>query len=277
MRYIIAGQFDSKGVIGDDSADLNVYYELGWEVTLTNIIAKTLLSENTLSKNDTVVTRSDRSFFYSSLFNTVIDWEEYKKITLKEDDEVYVLPKDIDNWNNWEKRIDKNLVCNFDLISDIEKKYDIERKFGIYCIRLRDHCSWRNSDLSVAKDVIKVLVENHDIPMFIMGQNTEELSSELNVPNVSLREFASLIANENCNFCISPMSGIIQIANFCGHDKLHNFIFDHNNERGPSQENHPLFMGNTVNFKNTINTFISGKETTEKIFELLNQNILNEN
>jgi hypothetical protein len=269
MKYVIAGQYTSKGVIGDDSADLNVYYELGWEVTLTNIIAKTLLTENKLSKDDTIVTKNDRSFFYSKVFSNVIDWQDFKNINLSPNDEVYYLPKDIDNWAQWEKKLNKDLVCEFDLISNIEEKFNIEKQFGIYCIRLRDHCSWRNSDLVVARNTIKSLIEKYNKQIFIMGQNTEELAKELNVPSISLREFASLLNTSQCQFCISPMSGVIQIANFCGHNNLTNIIFDHNNERGPDQELHPLFMGNTINFKNTKNIFISGKETEENIIKIL--------
>lgn len=273
MRYVVAGQHDSKGVIGDDSSNLNVYYELGWEVTFTNILSKTLLNEGKLSSDDIIVTKNDRSFFYSKLFKNVIDWHEFKTIKTTSDDEIYVLPKNIENWDEIEPRVDPKIVCEFDLINDIEKQYNIDSSFGIYCIRLRDWCDWRNSDLSIARSVITKFCNELNIKMFIVGQNAEKMADELNVNHVSLREYASLLNSKYCKFCISPMSGIIQIANFCGHDNLYNFIFDHNGERGPSLTNHPLFMGDNVNYKNTKNIFLYGKETEEKIFELYNQYI----
>jgi len=274
MRYIVAGQSDAKGVIGDDSADLNVYYELGWEVTLTTVIAKTLLKEGSLFKTDTIVTAKDRAFFYSSLFDNVIDWHEFKQIEKSPEDEIHFLPKDIDNWSSWENRIDPELVCNFDLIADAEKRFNVIKPFGIYCIRLRDHCSWRNSNIDVARSVISRFINECGIDIFVMGQNSSFLSEELGIPNISLQEYASLMGSKHCKFCVSPMSGIIQIANFCGHENLYNFIFDHNSERGPTLENHPLFMGNNINLKNVKNIIIPGQETEEQIFELYEENVV---
>lgn len=271
MKFVVAGQSDAGGVIGNDSSDLNVYYELGWEVTFTNIMVKTLLKEGKLSSSDTIVTHKDRAFFYSSLFDRVIDWEEFKKLELGPIDEVFFLPKNIESWPELEVRLNREFVCNFDLLTDIENRFGIDEPFGIYCIRLRDHCSWRNSDLEVAKRVISKLSDQFNYKIFLTGRNTETIAEELNVKSVSLREYASLVNSELCKFCISPMSGIVQITNFCGHWGMHNFIFDHQNERGIELVNHPLFMGDNVNFKNVKNTFIPGKETEEKILELVSR------
>lgn len=272
MRYVIIGRHEAKGVIGSDSGDLDVYYELGWELAFSNIIAKRFLSEGILSSSDIIVTKEERKFFYSKVFDNVIDWESFKKITRNPNDEVHYLTRTLDPNSEVRfgdphpERLSPEITCNFDLIEDIEEKYEINSPFGIYCIRLRDWCDWRNSDLDVARSAINKFTNELGIKMFMVGQNSEELAKELNINYVDLREYGSLTNSKHCKFCISPLSGIIHLTNFCGHDNLHNFIFDHNNER--QVENNAVLMGNNINYKKVKNVFLKEKETEQRIFDL---------
>ena len=78
MKYIIAGKNTAAGVKGNDSADLRVYFELGWEVVGSRLDAIKLLKTGALSNDDTtIVTVNDRKFMYSSIFKHVISWEEF--------------------------------------------------------------------------------------------------------------------------------------------------------------------------------------------------------
>ena len=100
----------------------------------------------------------------------------------------------------------------------------------------------------------------------MVGQNSEKIAEELNIDYVNLREYGSLTNSKHCKFCISPLSGIIHLTNFCGHENLYNFIFDHQNER--RVENNPVLMGNNINYKKVKNIFLKEWETEDKVFEL---------
>ena len=67
--YVIAGNYYSKGVVGDDSSILTQYWELGWECGVSNVLIKNYLDIGRISNKDTIVTRNGREFFYSSVFD----------------------------------------------------------------------------------------------------------------------------------------------------------------------------------------------------------------
>ncbi|MFZ9740369.1 MAG: hypothetical protein ACO3CQ_00565 [Candidatus Nanopelagicaceae bacterium] len=274
MKYVIIGKHEAKGVVGDDDdGNFNLYYELGWELVISNIIAKKMLHDGMLSPTDIIVTKDEREFIYSNFFDNVIDWNTFKNVKT-ENDEIYYLPRTLGENVKYgfgvsnPENLSSDITCNFDLISDIEEKYDISSSFGIYCIRLRDWCDWRNSDINVAKKVISKFNNELGIKMFVVGQNSEDLAKELNVNYINLREYASLMNSKYCKFCISPLSGIVHLTNFCGHENLYNLIFDRKGERGV--EDHPCYMGNNINYKKVKNIFIREIETENRIFELYN-------
>jgi hypothetical protein len=270
MRYVIIGQYESKGVIGDDSSDLSKYYELGWESTCSNILANLFLNEGKISANDTIVTTADRMFFYSKVFKNVIEWNDFKIFYNKGLDEIYHLPQEtFSEYVPNPEIICPKIVCNYDLREGISEILNIKDYFGIYCIRLREHCAWRNSDTETAKRVITGLRDKFGFQMFLTGKNSESLAEDLGTLHLSLREFASLTNEDNCRLCISPLSGLIQLSNFAGHANLHNFIFDHNHER--ITNSHPLYMGDNVNYKKVKNIFIAGRENESMIYNLFDQ------
>lgn len=273
--YVVSGNHYSKGIVGDDSSTLDQYWELGWECGVSNIYIKQLLFEGKLNKDDIIVTRSGREFFYSSVFDNVIDWETFCNLKVDNSD-VLSIPDKLDisklldyNYEN----VDVDLVCNFDLCRDIETKYDIRSNFMIFCVRLRDHGSYRNANIDVTKQLINLFL-NDGFKVFIVGYGSEFLENELDVTYVDLCDYASLLNSEYCKFCISTLSGIIHLANFCGHDNLYAFILDHAAER--RQNNHPIYMGDNINYKNIKTKFIPGAENYEIIKEFYSNFIINE-
>ena len=276
MKYIISGQHDSKGIVGDDSPDLGKYYELGWECVVSNIEIKGLLERGIISKHDTIVTREDRKFIYSSLFDNVIDWDYFKSLNISQENCFNIDYFGALNKTQYDK-VNKNLVCDFDLIDNIEEKYNINEDFICYCVRLRDHCNYRNSSVIDAEKTIKRIQNDLNVKIFVVGQNTEFLCDGEKIIHVGLREFASLMNSKYCRCCISKLSGIIHLANFCGNENLVNLIYDSPMDRSKVGENHPLFMGNNINYKNVKNIFIEKNEDENLTMNLIKQHVLTNN
>ena len=258
--YVISGKHYNKGIIGNDSSLLDGYYELGWECGLSNVYIKDLLSKNKIKRSDTIVTREGREFFYTSLFDNVITWQDFCKLNVDPSETINVLDKKHEQIDYY--GVDVDLVCNFDLDKDVEQKYSINDKFMIYCIRLRDHCPFRNSDIEVAKNSIIKFI-NNGYKVFVVGQGSQILENILPVKYLELRDYASLLSSKYCSFVISPLSGIVHVANFTARKGLRTLIFDHAGER--SVDNHPMLMGNCINYKNLDIKFIRGVETEEQI------------
>lgn len=273
MKYIISGRHESKGVIGDDSADLGKYYELGWECVVSNIEIKNLLEKGLINKDDTIVTREDRKFIYSSVFKNVMDWDDFKKLNIPQEQCLNIDYFGSLTSTNYSE-VNKELICNFDLITDVEKKYNINSDFICYCVRLRDHCDYRNSSVKDAEKTIKKIQSEFNVKVFVVGQNTEFLCDNENIIHVGLREFASLMSSKHCKCCISKLSGIIHLANFCAHEDLVNLIYDPSMDRSKAGENHPLFMGNNINYKNTTNIFIGQMENENLTVELIKKHAM---
>lgn len=265
--YIISGGYDSKGTYDDDSSDLNKYYELGWEVVVSNVYIKSLLDENKISKDDVIVTKKDRKFIYSSVFTNVIDWDTFKLKNISSDEIIKIDYSNILETFNFSK-INKELICNFNLNKNIEEKYNINGNFICYCLRLRKHCEYRNSSVDVAKSVIKKLVDDFGIKVFVVGNDAEFLCDGDNVINVGLQDFASLINSKYCKSCISKLSGIIHLANFCGHEDLVNIIYDPTGDRTNAGQ-HPLYMSDETNYRNTTNIFIERPESHDLTIEMI--------
>jgi hypothetical protein len=269
MTYVISGRHYNKGIRGDDCTTLVGYWELGWESCVSHFYIKKLFSEGKITKDDTIVTRNEREFFYSSVFDNVISWEEFCELNVPEDQIIdipsIIIPNQMPDYQN----VDMNLLLDLDLDTDIEEKFKINSKFMIYCIRLRDHCSYRNNDIEVAKVAIKKFIDS-GYKVFVVGQGTQFLENELPVSYVNLREYASLLNSKYCSFVVSPLSGIIHVANFAAREGLKVIIVDSVGERN-GNENHPLFMGDCVNFKNLDITFLTNFPTEEVIYKSLEE------
>lgn len=268
--YVIAGNYYSKGIVGDDASTLSQYWELGWECGVSNVYIKHYLDIGRISKKDTVVTRNSREFFYSSVFDNVIDWETYQKIKT-DSDKVISIPDELDITNllNYDYAgVNIDLVCDFDLDPNIENKYNIDSEFVIICVRLRDHGAYRNTDINVAIKLIEYL-KSEGYEVFIVGHGSKFLESQYKVRYLDLLDYASLTNSRYCKLCVSTLSGIIHLPCFTGHKNLNAFVLDHYGER--NQNNHPIYMGDNINYKNIKTKFINGPENFEVIKSLFDQ------
>lgn len=272
--YIIAGRHSAEGNPNNDSSNLTQgYWELGWECTISNVYIKQRLVEGTISKSDTVVTRKDREFMYSSVFDEVIDWDTFVNERGGETaNKCFAIP-DIIKMSEIVKfdydNVNIDLLCDMDLDTSIEKKYNITDKFMVYCVRLRQHDNYRNMDIDIAKNAMRTFIDK-GYRVFIVGYGSEFLQEELPVTWVNLRDYASLLGSAHCKFTISGMSGIIHLANFVGRENLTSLIFDQKDSRGKEVgNNHPLFMGDNVNYKKLDRRFVPSYESEVAIYENL--------
>lgn len=216
------------------------------------------------------MTRKGREFFYSSVFDNVIDWETYQEIKC-DSDKVISIPDELDisNFLNFDySGVNVDLVCNFDLDLNIENKYAINSEFAIICVRLRNHAEYRNTDINVTIKLIEYL-QSEEYRVFIVGQGSEFLESQYRVEYLDLLDYASLTNSKHCKLCVSTLSGIIHLPYFTGHKNLNAFVLDHHGER--RQSNHPIYMGDNINYRNIKTKFINGPENFEIIKNLFEQ------
>lgn len=223
MNYIILGKCLKKGVSGNDSAELEVYFELGWEVVGSRFdfikLIKTHPEEQL--RDYTMVTSEDRVFFYSKLFHNVISYDEFKNLNLTDSDTVddWTISKKSTNqfgFNSTSTFIDKNgkyvrhdedyeeLFNGFDLSKSTIEKPD---KYIVLSLRSRDHNNYKNfsHDSNFYKNLIKKIKSQLTENIFVVGYGTESFCLENKCTYVEkLVDFVSLIKDKKR--CISNIS-----------------------------------------------------------------------
>lgn len=240
MKYIILSKDMKKGKPGDDidtTSGIKEYFELGWESigSRFDFIAsynQGLIDEN----NTTVVTIEDRMFMYSKFFKNVISYDEFKNIDVKEIDIIIDYPESFpqvtayypelfsdknDKNKYFRKKEDQDLIFNG---FDIDDAIKPESSFVVMCIRHRDWCKDRNSDLSFWQKLVNGINGAHDI--FVVGKNNENFCFENNITYIpKLRDYVSLIKNKNCKGVILQSTGTAVLALTCSESDI--YFVDH--------------------------------------------------
>lgn len=256
--FVITGKNKNAGVCGNDSGDLNSYFELGWEIMVTRIKALKMLKRGEITAQDTIVTFPDRRFLYSAIFENVITFQEYleqaaearnRRSALNTVDLVGKAHSIIGNRLTYQGLIPDHL----DLITKIDyadlSKFDISNKFICLLIRRRDWCSERNGDESYYVSLLKQLSEA-GIPVFLGGLGTEKYAVYDNVKYATLQEWATLMHHPNCMALIGSTSGSSTLlGQVCCTSKI--LVNDPSGiSRQPEIFTHPLFAGKMVHFTN---------------------------
>jgi hypothetical protein len=280
MTYYITGIDTSSGNKNDDSSDLLSYYELGWEIMTTHLKLKELLHDGYISDNDVIVTCSGREFLYQKSFKNVITWKDYLKInhTKKEVNLCQEFSSNHSLINEITPKKDDSLI---DLFFSFEKeenlKFNTDGDFVCMVYRNRDHGSHRNMDIDFFKKIIDFLKYKFNLNIFVVGFGSEIFEDNKNVFSVNLKEFTTLINNDNCKLCVSSLTGPSSLTYLFGGVNLKNIIIDIESARKDEyMENHPLAMGNLFNYKNVESEFILGMPDEVYLFNKIN-NILNKN
>lgn len=254
MKYYIVGKTSEKGSTYEDSGNLNSYYELGWELMLTHVRVKKMKHLGIFKDDDVVVTANDdRKFLYSTVFNKVISWGEF--INLRINDNIV----DLVNLSIAEGHQDMsndiiqddeliNKLCSFEV--DSETKLKIKDKFVCLQFRKRVHSSERNLDETFFKDVINLITENYGLDVYVMGLGSEIFCDNKKIFYVNLKQFTTLINDNNCILFYSTMSGPAHLSNFFTSKKTKHIVNDITDELNGRNnlKNHPLYMGDIFNY-----------------------------
>lgn len=231
--YYIVGK-DSYDVNGKfiDTNDMNLYWELGWEIMTNHVLIKRWLKEGRIKKNDVIVTRTGGEFIYESVFDNVINFSEFRKINKyrnhmdhfkngiknPSNDVFEVMPEGFKmrfnssynkNNNLNEKYIhyeeDKDIITNMNF-QDVSELHQ-NKPYVCLNIRIRNwHTqTYRNVKDDYARNIINMLKRQFD-KIFIVGFNTEKYNDD-KIQFVNLREYSSLVKNPLCKYVIGSMTG----------------------------------------------------------------------
>jgi len=313
MKYFIAGKevnTDRKLQAGS----LLDYTELGFESVYTHLLAKRFINEKKLDTNtDVVVTCEGREFFYNKFIKT-ISWEKYEKIkkttlttsinasdfvvesvlleteyfhnNYMEGSKPFHLMHDkaLTEQENLKRYIQagtpkyKFAQEDYNLITDFNHNYDlvIPEKYFCFNRRYRKHREEYNTDFNYTKNLIILLIKEFNIPIFITGFHNEEFEQINNVKWVNLRDWCTLLNNNNCVAVIQDQTGTSNLSQIFGKEKLLNVVINNDQTMFTnalySRGRRPDILGAAVNFKNLRNIVLKGpKPDYNTIIEYIKQ------
>jgi hypothetical protein len=235
-KVYVLGCFANKGVIGNDSPDLDSYMELGWEIMTTGFWAK-----NNLDSSSYICTTRDRLFMYSHITKNLIPWEELSNHQFDEVNRVYqakfTLLKEY-NESEWTEKMKESLKNN---------AFPLSNESGYVCvqIRRRDHCTHRNGNTQKWLDFVWELSKKYN-KVFIVGQGNENEQLPPNARIVNIDEYCSLIKSEGCVASVGNSSGCMALNYIYGRKGLPVFIH-YTEDIRTQRENHILFFGEKTN------------------------------
>jgi hypothetical protein len=289
MKYFIAG----REIHSDrdlQTGPLENYYELGWEVISTHLLAKRFINLKKLDpNNDVVVTCKGREFLYSKQIKTIC-WQEFEKIRRTEvveqyDSIEYFLETIFQETKDFHDlyvtnskpeyryfKEDFNLITNLDFNTSIIPS----NKFICFNRRIRKHREQLNMSDEYSINLIKKLQEEYKLPIYITGFHNDIFKQLNNIHLVNLQDWCTLLNSENCLFSIQNQTGTANLTQICGKSGLVNVILDMEGAHFmPIYANgrRPDVLGKSVNFKKIKNLiFLRMPEPTEIITQL-NQHV----
>ena len=241
MNYIIAGKNDAAGISGNDSADLAVYFELGWEVVGSRLDAIKLLRTNKISnENTTIVTIDDRKFMYTSMFKNVISWDEFRKRhingeigmfdTVEDWTQIrqfsFLNPnRDFEFWENRDASPQANsrysryeqdydyIVNGFTKNDEITKVLEENEQYYVACLRFRDHCNFRSSPEEWWSFLLNKITNETGRKVFLVGHGSEKFVKNEKMKHVKkLQDYVTLIQDNRCKSVVSTSTGTLVLA-----------------------------------------------------------------
>lgn len=276
MKYIILGKNNAQGIVGNDSSDLSEYFELGWESVGSRIDFISLVNQKLINEEEyTAVTIKDRMFMYTSFFKNVISYEEFSKKNISKNDIIdWTLIRNF-NFLDANKFVDlktQKYIRHEEDYNEIFNGFTLnenlhqEEKFIVVCIRHRDHCSYRNSDVNFYKLLIKKLklkIKN----IFVVGKGNEEFCLKNNCFYVEkLQDYVTLIKNKNCAALVSQATGTVALSFTSATCPI--YMIDHS-KVSDLEGNNAVLGGKCIQFcSKPIKVFFEiNQETIDKIFD----------
>lgn len=258
-KYLLS-HHKNNGKIGNDSADLNSYFELGWELISTGLWAKC-----NVTSDDTVISARDRLFMYKHLTDKLVAYEDYS-IT---GEEVDIASRHWDltvDYNSREWSDDENQKMSQIELSDFEIP---NKQFVCIQVRRRDHCDYRNGNIDIFEKTIRNISQKY--PVFVVGKMNEHLSAIPNVECVNLEKYCFLIRSKKCAVSIGISSGCSMLNHLYGREGLPVFIrwTETASNIRLKHENHILFFGDKINVANVEEHIYASDDMFDKVEMLL--------
>lgn len=239
MKYIILGKALNKGTINNDSSDLAVYFELGWEVVGSRMDIIKLINGNHINSEDTtLVTVEDRKFMYEKFFPNVISYEEFLNVKTPYDIVI-----------DWTKNRQFSFLNAYNDYVDIQtKEYKYKHRdfetifngfnldsanlpnddtpFIVIGLRYRDHNNHKNANEVFFKKMVDELKSKVSKKIYIVGYGSEDFCQKNDCIYVNrLVDFVNLIKHKNCISLISQSTGTVCLSFLCSVAPIH--LLDH--------------------------------------------------
>ena len=312
MKYFIAGKevHSDKKL---EKGSLQNYTELGFECVYSHLLAKRFINDGTLDpKIDVVVTCQGREFLYDNYIKT-ITWDKFYEISTKQDITVSINASDffvdgilyetpyfhnvyMEGSKPFSELYDPKLTGeqnhsiyvktgtpkykyfkqDFNLITNLNFNKELNipnEKFICLNRRYRMHREELNMPVEYTENLIQELKKEFNIKIFITGYHNEKFEKIEGVKWVSLRDWCTLINNDNCMAIIQNQTGTANLSQLCGKTNLLNIILDmelaHFNNALYFKGRRPDVLGKAVNFKKLKNIIFKQLGSIETIIETI--------
>ena len=305
MYIIVSTSMNYKGkMFGEDC--ITRANTIGHEIHLTRVLLFYLLTNNFITEDDTIVTKSkERFFFYSKIFKNIIEYDS--------------MPENVEDKDILDLTQANSMICKafLDENKDIEMT-DMEQKMPVLyglrknkkkirtklldlCLSSFDypsidfgflsnkfvvihqrHVSYNDvggNDIVTKNLLLLILTQYPDITIVIFSINPIDIESDKIIHVSDIPTYASLMNHPNCQAVISEFSGAGQLAQYCHHKNIlyyfastdfkHNF----NLEELIKNANHPNNIYYSFDLKKTTNSNIF---VYTHLFEMIS-NILKDN
>lgn len=312
MKYFIAGKevHSDKKL---EKGSLQNYTELGFECVYSHLLAKRFINDGTLDpKTDIVVTCQGREFLYDNYIKT-ITWDKFYEISTKQDITVSINASDffvdgilyetpyfhnvyMEGSKSFSELYDPKLTGeqnhsiyvktgtpkykyfneDYNIITNLNFNKDLKipnKKFICLNRRHRTHREELNMPVDYTENLIQeIKKEFNDIEIFITGYHNENIKG---ANWVSLRDWCTLINNDNCLVIIQNQTGTANLSQICGKTNLLNIILDmelaHFSNPLYFNGRRPDVLGKAVNFKNLKNVILRQLGSIESIIKSIKE------
>ena len=286
MKYLILGKSEKKGVSGNDSIYLNVYFELGWEIAGSRFDFIKLLKTKKIGKDVTIVTTEERMFFYTKIYDKVISYEDFRDMKLNPEDTVEDWPEtnskgvwtSLTHFNFLRPEYfvapDGRYLRHDEDYEEIFNGFDLSRKtiekpkekYILLGLRLRDHNSYANFDLhkELYISLINKLKSQVTDNIFVLGFGSEDFCKQHQLKYLEhMVDFVYLVKDrELCYGSIMPGSGAAMLSMISSEAPL--YLLDYTN-RQDITGNNAVLGGKCIHFIN--NKILKYTSLNNQIFD----------
>jgi hypothetical protein len=156
---------------------------------------------------------------------------------------------------------------DYDIITDLDFNNELtipDKPYICFNRRVRKHREEFNMSEDYANKLIEKLIKEFDVEIYITGYHNEEFEGkfENKVHWVNLRDWCTLINNNNCFAAVQNQTGTTNLSQIAGKTKLLNIVINNDETMFTNQlylnSRRPDVLGKAVNFKKLRNIVYRG-------------------